>query len=120
MSWDPGLLRKYSATGHFRLLNQLRGDLKKKPLDRDPATGLLKMPGSGRGQRSTRRSESFRQESVRTDPNRVDSPRVDTVRHVVADTERVTDHQPPLVELAPLSVEQPTSFRDRLNAIEMR
>ena len=52
MSWDPGLLRKYSATGHFRLLNQLRGDLKKRPLDRDQSTGLLRMPGSGRSQRS--------------------------------------------------------------------
>ena len=27
MSWDPVLLRKYSSTGHFRLLNQLKNDL---------------------------------------------------------------------------------------------
>ena len=31
-SWDPALLRKFSSTGHFRLLNQLKGDLRKKPL----------------------------------------------------------------------------------------
>ena len=49
MSWDPLLLRKFSSTGHFRLLNQLRGDLKKRPLDRDGTTGALRMPGtSGR------------------------------------------------------------------------
>ena len=27
-SWDPALLRKFSSTGHFRLLNQLKGDLR--------------------------------------------------------------------------------------------
>ena len=41
-SWDPALLRKFSSTGHFRLLNQLKGDLRKKPLDRDQRTGQLK------------------------------------------------------------------------------
>ena len=40
-SWDPALLRKFSSTGHFRLLNQLKGDLRKKPLDRDQRTGQL-------------------------------------------------------------------------------
>ena len=34
MSWDPTVLRKYNATGHFRLLNQLRGELKSNPLVR--------------------------------------------------------------------------------------
>ena len=40
MSWDPALLRKYSSTGHFRLLNQLKGDLLKGGLDRDRSTVL--------------------------------------------------------------------------------
>jgi hypothetical protein len=34
MPWDPTVLRKYNATGHFRLLNQLRSDLKGNPLIR--------------------------------------------------------------------------------------
>ena len=32
MTWDPSVLRKYNTTGHFRLLNQLRGELKSNPL----------------------------------------------------------------------------------------
>ena len=32
MAWDPTVLRKYNTTGHFRLLNQLRGELKDNPL----------------------------------------------------------------------------------------
>ncbi len=34
MGWDPGVLRKYNTTGHFRLLSQLRGELKAQPLVR--------------------------------------------------------------------------------------
>ena len=45
MSWDPSLLRKYSSTGHFRLLNQLKGDLSKRPLDRDASSGALQCRG---------------------------------------------------------------------------
>ena len=34
MAWDPAVLRKYNATGHFRLLNQVRSELKGNPLIR--------------------------------------------------------------------------------------
>ena len=94
-SWDPALLRKFSSTGHFRLLNQLKGDLRKKPLDRDQRTGQLKSLGGNRG--ATRRSTAPR--SIEPAPT-----------------------QAPVVETAPpLSKDdQPKSFRDRLNAIDMR
>jgi len=34
MAWDPALLRKFNATGHFRLLNQVRSELKSNPIKR--------------------------------------------------------------------------------------
>lgn len=34
MGWDPAVLRKYNTTGHFRLLNQVRAELKNNPLIR--------------------------------------------------------------------------------------
>jgi hypothetical protein len=34
MGWDPGILRRYNTTGHFRLLSQLRSELKANPLVR--------------------------------------------------------------------------------------
>ncbi len=94
-SWDPALLRKFSSTGHFRLLNQLKGDLRKKPLDRDQRTGQLKSLGGNRG--ATRRSTATRTIEPASAP-------------------------PPIVEPAPLLTkdDQPKSFRDRLNAIDMR
>ena len=94
-SWDPALLRKFSSTGHFRLLNQLKGDLRKKPLDRDQRTGQLKSLGGNRG--ATRRSTATR--SVEPAP-------APTAGFKTA---------PPITK-----DDQPKSFRDRLNAIDMR
>ena len=94
-SWDPSLLRKFSATGHFRLLNQLKGDLRKKPLDRDQRSGQLRSMGVNRG--SSRRSAPAR------------------------NVEPVTAPAPTVQVDAPADLEdQPKSFRDRLNAIDMR
>ena len=94
-SWDPALLRKFSSTGHFRLLNQLKGDLRKKPLDRDQRTGQLKSLGGNRG--ATRRSTAAR--SIEPAP----APKA------------VVETAPPITK-----DDQPKSFRDRLNAIDMR
>ena len=96
-SWDPALLRKFSSTGHFRLLNQLKGDLRKKPLDRDQRTGQLKSLGGNRG--ASRRSTATR--SIEPAPAPTPEP--------------VVEKAPPLTK-----VDQPKSFRDRLNAIDMR
>ena len=96
-SWDPALLRKFSSTGHFRLLNQLKGDLRKKPLDRDQRTGQLKTLGGNRG--ATRRSTATR--SIEPVPAPAPTPVVETPAPLTKD-------------------DQPKSFRDRLNAIDMR
>ena len=98
-SWDPALLRKFSSTGHFRLLNQLKGDLRKKPLDRDQRTGQLRSLGENRG--ATRRSMPTRN----VEPAPAPAPGPTVVAEAVAQ---------------PTKEEQPKSFRDRLNAIDMR
>ena len=92
-SWDPALLRKFSSTGHFRLLNQLKGDLRKKPLDRDQRTGQLKSLGGNRG--TSRRSSPSKNVEPAPAPASVTPPPIN-------------------------KDDQPKSFRDRLNAIEMR
>ena len=99
MSWDPALLRKYSSTGHFRLLNQLKNDLIKRGLNRDQATGELKLPGTQ--PRSGRRGGA---------PRRA-APAASAVNPAVVVTpEAATDSKP----------ETPGTFRQRLSAIDMR
>ena len=50
MSWDPALLRKYSSTNHYKLLNQVRSDLKEQPIQR--STGQAARRGSSPRRRS--------------------------------------------------------------------
>ena len=92
MSWDHSLLRKFSCTGHFRLLSQVRSELRAQFLNRDPVTRNLQIqlkPLRGVSSRSIRR------------PNALSS--VDQDRSLLSDMN-----------------EGPKSFRERLHAIDMR
>ena len=51
MSWDPALLRKYSSTNHYKLLNQVRSDLKEQPIQR--SSGGISRRGSSAGSSSS-------------------------------------------------------------------
>ena len=51
MSWDPALLRKYSSTNHYKLLNQVRSDLKEQPIQR--SSGGSSRRGSSAGSSSS-------------------------------------------------------------------
>ena len=93
MAWDQALLRKFSSTGHFRLLNQVRSELKSQPLVRDPQTKeLTPQVKSMRGQQPVRAQRR---------PNALENHSGETL-------------------LPERNSEAPQSFRERLNAIEMR
>ncbi|MBL6803567.1 MAG: hypothetical protein ISQ52_10790 [Synechococcus sp. BS307-5m-G38] len=110
MSWDPSLLRKFTSTGHFRLLNQLRGDLNKRPLDRNPATGELKMPGSGGRYRRPASSVSRRPGPT---SNAVSAPTPSSPPATIQTSSASMPATAPQQETA-------RTFRERLNAIDMR
>ena len=91
-SWDEALLRKFSSTGHYRLLHQLRGELRAQPLMRDSVSRKLKL-------------QSMPIRTVNSRGNR---------RPNVLETHE--GDKSPVVN----TNETPGSFRDRLNAIQMR
>ena len=116
MAWDPALLRKYNTTGHFRLLNQLRSELNAHPITRaadDLAAGIrpgrrspqvsrsIELRPQNQGHGRFRRSQSLAQTPAAAAP--VESPALG-----VSFDE---DGQ---------GGANGSSFRDRLNAIEMR
>ena len=84
-------MRKYNNTGHFRLLNQLRNELKKDPIVRDkPASN---QDAAARISKTVEvRPQSVAYQNRNAPPRRTE-PRDNAVG---------------------------SSFRDRLNAIEMR
>jgi hypothetical protein len=53
MSWDPTLLRKYSSTNHYKLLNQVRSDLKEQPIQRSSGQGSRRGSGGSSAASST-------------------------------------------------------------------
>lgn len=100
MVWEPTVLRKYNTTGHFRLLNQLRAELKGNPLVR---------PKEGQSIGEVNRSKSL----IRAIEGRSQS---------YARSRRATTAAAPMpVQLdADQAVEGSPSFLARLNAVDMR
>ena len=110
MPWDPGLLRKYCTTGHFRLLNQLRGELRSNPMQRSKQA-------ASSGARSENRPPETRSKE-----------RTVEVRPRSGGTSG--RFRRPLQSAGPKGTRKPSgeddqalnnaSFRERLNAVDMR
>ena len=123
MGWDPVVLRKYNTTGHFRLLNQLRSEIRERPLIR---------PGEGETIGGVNRSRSL----IRAIEARAQAGISRSRRAAQAVEVRVLDSDElPVVAAAPdlpapqssLLGESPegddsgsAGFRSRLNAIDLR
>jgi hypothetical protein len=138
MGWDPSVLRKYNTTGHFRLLSQLRSELKSNPLVRpkegqtigevNRSKGLIRAMearGTGRSRRaaaaaiaaaafpvvvSAEQADGSRPE--RPMPERISAERHSAERH---GAERISDDSATADQGSGAG-----SFRDRLNAIDLR
>jgi hypothetical protein len=130
MGWDPAVLRKYSTTGHFRLLNQVRSELRGNPLIR-PKDG--ETVGAANRSRSLIRALEVRASAGAGARSRRAAPSVvvTTAASLAAATPAPTPSLPPLPHAAPSAVSSDSeldngfdsaanSFRDRLNAIDMR
>ena len=103
MAWDPAVLRRYNTTSHFRLLSQLRSELKDNPLIRPRAGESV---GAANRSRSLTRALAQR---ASAGPSR--SRRAAEATSVILASSLPAD----------LSASASNaSFRDRLNAIDMR
>ena len=105
MAWDPTVLRKYNATGHFRLLNQLRGELKSNPLVR---------PKDGERVGDVNRSRAL----VRAIEARAGAG-PSRSRRAAAQPVVVLESLPDPTEAGD-ETQQAASFRDRLNTVDLR
>jgi len=103
MAWEPTVLRKYNTTGHFRLLNQLRTELKVNPLVR---------PKDGQSVGEVNRSKSL----IRAIEGRSQGYARARRASSTAAPQAIQPPQP----LAEEAVEGAASFLARLNAVDMR
>jgi hypothetical protein len=127
MAWDPALLRKYNTTGHFRLLNQVRSELKDKPLQR--STRSTSARNGSAGARSQAASTMAPQREPRPEPRAEGRGQGVTRRRTSAFTPVDLPVVPLLIdpsldqhgfEPAMNDDSDATSFRDRLDAVDMR
>ena len=101
MGWDPAVLRKYNTTGHFRLLNQVRNEIRDHPLIR---------PGEGETVGAVNRSRSL----IRAIQARAQAGISRSRRAAQAVEVRVLDPD----ELAPSALGAPTSPFEASRAAE--
>jgi hypothetical protein len=102
MGWDPALMRKYNNTGHFRLLNQLRSELKAHPIQRETKQAADVLSTAPTNIRETR-SRDVQAQTYAGGRSRRSTSTVN-----FSNKEYSKDQN------------SSSSFRDRLNAIEMR
>jgi hypothetical protein len=121
MAWDPAVLRKFNTTGHFRLLNQLRSELKGNPLIR-PRDG--ETVGAANRSRSLTRALEARAQSGYGPSRRSQAATAEVV--VVSDPQELARPahfgSDDLGYLGGFEMAESgsSSFRDRLSAIDMR
>ena len=116
MAWDPAVLRKYNTTGHFRLINQVRSELKDNPLVR-PKDG--QSVGEANLSRSLTRALEGRagsQRYRRSSQTTASTPGLNVEPSPASTGARETQAEG--AEASPSTSE--ASFRDRLNAIDLR
>jgi hypothetical protein len=121
MSWDPSVLRKYNTTGHFRLLNQVRSELKANPLVRpkegerigevNRSKALVRAIEAKQGSQSRARRQAGRDGGnlVVIDPAQSGELMVDPAQQLT-----------PSLHLDFESMDPSGGFRDRLNAVDLR
>ena len=123
MGWDPSVLRKYNTTGHFRLLNQLRSELKGNPLLR-PKLG--ETVGEVNRSRSLIRAIEARSQAGPGRSRRAAQASEVTVMEATSLTPMETHRplsgfpQPSYSEFTESEAANGSTFRERLNAVDMR
>jgi hypothetical protein len=118
MGWDPSVLRKYNTTGHFRLLNQVRAELKGNPLVR-PKDGQT-VGAANRSRNLTRAIESRAQGggSARRSRSSAQAAAAQAVVVVAPSDPAPEPGTDPGQD--PSGSSSARTFRERLNAIDMR
>jgi hypothetical protein len=120
MGWDPTVLRKYNTTGHFRLLNQLRSELRGNPLIR-PKDG--ETVGAANRSRSLTRALQSRGQGGVAGRSRRPIQSTAAAPAVALPAASASPAVPVTANDSMASTQEggnALSFRERLNAIEMR
>ncbi len=135
-SWDPSLVKKFSSSNHYKLLNQLRNEVKKYPLNNKKKTTSI---GSSSSNKDSKNISNVSQTNISSltnisnQNNEIDT-KISTVsfnnaknfsiynqainnKNVIINNEsNFSDHSKSIEDSSSTS----SSFKERLNEIEMK
>jgi hypothetical protein len=117
MAWDPSVLRKYNSTGHFRLLNQVRSELRANPLVRPKEGESVAVVNRSR---SLTRAIENRPQGMGPSRARRSAAAYPAVTVVSAQSVPADSFVTHTYGAAGTGGAGSASFRDRLNQVDMR
>ncbi len=131
ISWDPSLVKKYNSSNHYKLLNQLRNEVRKYPLNNKKKTAShqrndTKQDDKNQLNTTHIKNSSFSINSNQSNDVNIDKPTVSfnnaknfSIYNQSNSNNRLSEINPPDPLKSNLE-SQPPTFKDRLNQIEMK
>ena len=131
MSWDPALVKKFSSSNHLKMLNQLRNEVIKYPLNNKKKSKSIQVKGSNQDNKNSLNVEDSTNEllSVKANKRNDENSNKSNVSFNNSKNFSIynqsTNNSP---ELESIRTEQSksndksssTSFKDRLNQVDMK
>ena len=131
-SWDPSLVKKFSSSNHFKLLNQLRSEVKKYPLNNNKNSQAIQSKSINQGNKNKTNDDHSQSLSVSNTSNK--STNVNSNKSNVSfnnsknfsiynqTTNNISRQNESSITDQSKSNQEPLSptFKDRLNQIDMK
>ena len=130
LSWDQALVKKYSSSNHYKLLTQLRNEVKKYPLKKKKEISTERVMNSPETRNSHTKASSTELpltniSNVNKDQNNKSTVSFNNSKNFSiyknSINEAVNDQSDQLLNINERNeVISPTNFKERLNEIEMK
>tara|TARA_Y100001968_G_scaffold241606_1_gene225170 strand:+ start:2443 stop:2856 length:414 start_codon:yes stop_codon:yes gene_type:complete len=75
ISWDPALVKKFSSSNHYKLINQLRNEVKKYPLNNKKKSSLIQSIDNNQEDKNQSKVSHTYNSSLTKDPNKINDSR---------------------------------------------
>ena len=131
ISWDPALVKKFSSSNHLKMLNQLRNEVIKYPLNNKKKSKSINVKDSNQDNKNNSNVEHSQNElftekaNKKNDENRIKSNVSFNNSKNFSIYNQSTNNSPGLESIIPEQSKSndkssSTSFKDRLNQVDMK
>ena len=132
VSWDPSLVKKFSSSNHFKLLNQLRNEVKKYPLNnkrkstlsqnKDSNNDIANKQSDGNSQNGTIFNDSYKinDQSINQSNISFNNSKNFSIYNLPNNNYVRQDESQQIVQSKSSDESSSSSFKERLDQIDMK